>query len=434
MSIIATVIAGVIFLLKKILDNRISPNASYIICLVFICALVFPVSIPSRISVYNIVNVDNLKYSDDSFENNVFNFVEEINDIEDTTVNNVTKNNNIIRKDKIRFIVSMIWFTIFVILVIKNILMYIQICLKIGNKEFENEKINLILEESKKRLKIKRNIKVVKQNFVRVPSIIGIFNVKILITDDFLNLDDVSMLNIFMHELSHYKRKDNIMNVLILILKAVYWFNPIIYLMFKNIRENMEYATDEIAVGTMSVAEKQNYCMVMLVVATKFGANKSQVLGISDGAKNLKNRVELIALKNNFEKKSKRIFLIALLIIMFICLIFYPTSYGRFDVPKLYLKLEDGSKVEVIETENYEEVNEISVKSNSEINLCIEAGKPNMYIFYTKMNLETMITENEARVAYNKLSYFDSGEYIYKFILTYGNNESAEYAVKINVE
>ena len=76
---------------------------------------------------------------------------------------------------------------------------------------------------------------------------------KILVTDQFLELDDVSMQNIFMHELSHYKKKDNIVNFILIILKALYWINPIVYIMFKDIRNNMEYATDEMAIDKMNI-------------------------------------------------------------------------------------------------------------------------------------------------------------------------------------
>ena len=49
-------------------------------------------------------------------------------------------------------------------------------------------------------------------------SIIGIFNPKILVTNEFLLQNDTTKKYIIMHELSHYKRKDLIFNYVILLI------------------------------------------------------------------------------------------------------------------------------------------------------------------------------------------------------------------------
>ena len=64
--------------------------------------------------------------------------------------------------------------------------------------------------------------------------------------------------------------------------------------------------------------------------------------------------------------------------------VLYPTSYGMFDVPKLYLKLENGDKIEasVMEEENNFSVNTIKVEENESVKLITEGGRPEDYIYY----------------------------------------------------
>lgn len=402
------------------------------ICLVYVCSLIFPFSLPSKISIYNFIDVSNIKYEifDDKMlstwnENNLEHIFKNV-------TNNIFTNNFKIYKNNIKFAISVFYLVTFVTILTKDLFLYLKMYFSVGNNNLEDERINLILEESKKKLKIKKNIKIIKQNLINVPSIIGIFNVKILVTDQFLELDDVSMQNIFMHELSHYKKKDNIVNFILIILKALYWINPIVYIMFKDIRNNMEYATDEMAIDKMNIDEKQNYCMLILTIATTFGKSNSQILGISNGAKNLKNRITWITRKDDFKKNSKKIFTLTSLIIIFMCLLFYPTSYGTANIPELCFELEDGK---IIEFDNSNKINEITVKQNSNINLFLKNNKSNSHIVYMTEDLDEIIDRSKTvNITSKKIIFFDIGKYTYKFNLTYGNNKNIEYIVKINVE
>ena len=61
MSIIASIIGLVILLIQKIIDRRISPKCNYFIWLSFILILIFPVSIPSKFSIYNFFDINEIK-------------------------------------------------------------------------------------------------------------------------------------------------------------------------------------------------------------------------------------------------------------------------------------------------------------------------------------------------------------------------------------
>ena len=437
MAIIATVIGWVILKLNESLKEKLSPNANYIIWLVFLITLIFPIAIPSKVSIYNYIDISGVKYVRNEKINQMIELWKKADN--DSEIDYISTNHNKIWKNQIKRIIAYIWFIVFIIKFIRTMRSYTDLGRNIRSVNQIEERVILILENCKKKLKIKRNIKLIKQEEITMPSTIGVFNVRILVTDFLLNLDDSSLENIFMHELSHYKRKDNVVNFIMLILRAVYWFNPIVKIIFKKIRTEMEYATDEMVVSTMNTTEQFNYCRIMVMVAGMISSSKDEepiLLGLSSSAEAIEKRITMISRKKEFEKNFKVITITTSLIVLLMCFIFYPTSYGMLETTKLYLQLENGEKVEIIKAEeNQKDINEIRLTPNSKVDLIVKGGKPNDYIFLNKIDLNTMKSiEETASMLSNEISYFQYGEYKYEFILTYANKQSMKYAIKIIVE
>lgn len=438
MSIIATVVGGVVLSIMKIVDNRLSPNAKYLIWLVFLVTLVLPIAIPSRISIYNVVDISDVKEVRDTESEDILDLWEKeksSNVIEENLKEEIARNNTKIGKNYLKRIIPLAWLIVFVILLTKRIVSYFMMNKLVEGDEVENQRANLILEDCKKSLKIRKNIKLVRQDMTEMPSTVGVFYVKILVTDSFLNLDDDSITNVFMHELSHYKRKDNMVNFMILIIKSLHWFNPFMEKMFKNIREEMEFATDEIAVSKMNIEERMGYCKCMAEFSINSNTYSEQILGLSNTAETVSKRIKRISLKKEYDKKSKIIFSITIWIIILMSLILYPTSYGMFETPRLYLQLENGDRIEATKVEENMILNEINLSKDEKIKLVVKSGKPKDYIFYNKADLETINSSKEmVNLSDGKMKYFETEEAIYKFTVTYGKNKNVDYAIKIVVE
>lgn len=66
------------------------------------------------------------------------------------------------------------------------------------------------------------------------------------------------------HELTHYKRKDHWLCILLRVLSVVYWFNPVIWLAEKEIAADMETACDNRIVRGMQKEEKAYYANTIL--------------------------------------------------------------------------------------------------------------------------------------------------------------------------
>ena len=108
-----------------------------------------------------------------------------------------------------------------------------------------------------------------------------------------------------MHELSHYKRKDMITNYLLLIMTAIHWFNPFVYSFFKKMRQEMELATDEIALSKMDKGAKKKYGLTLISLLQSYETQRieAKMLCVTDDSKNMERRIKRI---KNFGKSTHK--------------------------------------------------------------------------------------------------------------------------------
>ncbi|GEM_PF-581138 len=155
-------------------------------------------------------------------------------------------NNNII------YIIS---FLILLILIIRWISIYF-FYKKISQKKYEDiyYDINILTEKHSKILKIKKpSINLIKKDFIS-PFTIGIKDPTVVISKKTIQiLNDTEKEILIQHELSHIKRKDNIISWLALILKDIFFFNPISYIAYNLIRLEQEKASDKLVVQNSEI-------------------------------------------------------------------------------------------------------------------------------------------------------------------------------------
>ena len=121
---------------------------------------------------------------------------------------------------------------------------------------------NAALNEVKKELKIKRHIKIRMSPDIQSPMLAGVLFPTIYIPCR--EIPDESMRMIFLHELTHYKRKDLAFKWLSIFVNAVHWFNPLAYLLCANLSESCEVSCDMAVTRNMSEIEQKIYMKTIL--------------------------------------------------------------------------------------------------------------------------------------------------------------------------
>jgi beta-lactamase regulating signal transducer with metallopeptidase domain len=167
----------------------------------------------------------------------------------------------------------------------------------------------------KEKLRIRRHVPVIVQEAVGIPSLFGLFKPKILVTPDTLKLSCREQEYILLHELAHYKRKDNVLNYFLLGLQVVHWFNPVLWHCFKRMREDMEIATDAMVLKTLSREEHREYGQTLLTVLSGLGTSKlvPKLLGVVDDKNSIKRRIQMIKLAGYFHGKRVRVFAVGVI-------------------------------------------------------------------------------------------------------------------------
>lgn len=343
MSIIASVIGITILIMKKVLGKKISPKWISRIWLIFIISLILPISIKSSVSIYNLFPKDieseltNITYSQDAVKREQI--IKYANDVEeynknyenDRDLNGMEIKNNkpditsFTENKSVLGIVPFVWGFVCIVLFTLYVLTYIVLEIRINkSEEIENEEINSILENCKQKLKTKKKIKLINQKIINMPSIFGIFNIRILINDELLKLSNKEIEYVLMHEISHYKRKDNLLNILITLLRIVYIFNPIVFICLNKVKKDLELATDEKAIIFNDKEEQKEYCKTLVKLAT-LNSDRFlvQTLCLTDEKKNLERRIDSAKLMNKFKENRKQIVVISLVLMAFIILVLF---------------------------------------------------------------------------------------------------------------
>ena len=175
-------------------------------------------------------------------------------------------------------------------------------CSKLKYEILEN-----ILRNCKNQLNINKRIQIVVYDKISSPSLVGMMNLKIVLPRNLINLSEEELRHIFLHELCHYKNKDNYMDNLIGLLQCIHWFNPLIHYYFKKMRNDMEICCDERVLNLLNEDEHNKYGITILNVLEKINFNHKMRVGLNmaNDKKTIKERINLIKNNKNFSKKKK---------------------------------------------------------------------------------------------------------------------------------
>ena len=179
-----------------------------------------------------------------------------------------------------------------------------------------------LLERCKRRLGVKRRVRIVLQSHVGTPALLGLLRPVILLPDYAANMSDERLEYVILHELSHLKRGDGFVNTLLLALRAVYWFNPLVWLLFRYIREDMELANDAAVLRGMEQESRKEYSLSLVEVLASCGKQRHAMLCMADSKKNIERRIGMIQLGEFFKKRKWVIAVAGLLVIAGVAALF----------------------------------------------------------------------------------------------------------------
>jgi beta-lactamase regulating signal transducer with metallopeptidase domain len=153
------------------------------------------------------------------------------------------------------------------------------------------------------------------------PALAVSFKPKILLPLRFVqNATDAQIKLALRHEITHYRRMDHLVCILMRVLTAVYWFNPVVWLAEREIISDMETACDNSIVKNMKKTEKTYYANMILSMFSK-KAEAPFVLGMAlSNTRNIaEKRIRGIYMKSKTKKSVKTAALLLSMALMAAC-------------------------------------------------------------------------------------------------------------------
>lgn len=136
---------------------------------------------------------------------------------------------------------------------------------------------------------------------VESPMLIGFIRPIIVIPDAKIELKNAKM--IFMHELMHFKRCDLWWKLVGILLKTIYWFNPIVWLLCKDFEFYAETSCDAEVVKNFDHDERKSYGYLLIsYVQTQRKLNFVQGIPFTLAHEKLKRRISVMIKGNKSQK------------------------------------------------------------------------------------------------------------------------------------
>jgi len=114
--------------------------------------------------------------------------------------------------------------------------------IKESAKPVEDRELLSLFSYCKAEIGIRRNPLLRLSVLAKTPMAVGFFRTLIILPAGAISMRDARYA--MMHELTHYKNKDIKINAIMSLFQILYWFNPLVYLVFNQMRIDRELACD----------------------------------------------------------------------------------------------------------------------------------------------------------------------------------------------
>jgi beta-lactamase regulating signal transducer with metallopeptidase domain/uncharacterized membrane protein YkoI len=169
-------------------------------------------------------------------------------------------------------------------------------------------------------------------SFVDSPMLVGFLHPLIILPQTKLSPDELEY--VLKHELTHYRRGDLWVNLLTLLVLAMHWFNPFVYLAAKLIRAESEAACDAAVVDGGDVDKRRRYGETIIGF---IGARNTSCPLLSTyfmgGNSNMKKRLALIM---DSGRKSRLVSVVCAAIVLSLTVL-TGTAFAAVDGVVLYI-------------------------------------------------------------------------------------------------
>ena len=199
-----------------------------------------------------------------------------------------------------------IWLTGFMASVAYHVIRVVRfrsLLIHSGRKIDAGSNLDVVLEAG-----FPKAVQVWRLQNLSAPALYGIHDFRLLLPEYFATQYDVLQQQAMLaHELVHYRRQDNRINLLALLLRSVFWFNPLFYIAHRFFRLDQELSCDA-QVLEISTREQRKAYAQALVDSASGNEYPNFGLGLSgwDNLIDFKERTAMLNVHHKVRMSQKR--------------------------------------------------------------------------------------------------------------------------------
>lgn len=316
MSLSGSLLILALFLAKPLYRERTSRQWQYYVWLIVIARLLLPFS---PLGTTNSPIKNGLAGTTNSLPETEAGYVEDKNDFSGLISSNAVQNNGYASQNSNSTIVVkafshlwVVWLGVAVILFVRKVTIYQSFVKYMAASREEVSDIRLLnaLAEAGSQMSVKRPVELYTNKLVSSPLLIGFFHPCIVFPS--MELSDTDFVYTVWHELTHYKRLDLFYKWLVQLTICLHWFNPLVWMMGRELGRACELACDEAVIRGLDEQGRRAYgdtLLHALKVESRCQSPFTSVM-LSEDAEQIKERLRVIM---NFKKSSKLTILLSIL-------------------------------------------------------------------------------------------------------------------------
>ena len=326
-SAAASVLAVAVILAKLIFKNRISSRLYSLLWLLVVIRLITaPLAPESPVSVFNLLNYGGAGVD---YEQTALNPLPPWNDLVGDTYPDTaaggqyspndpmpdhspgiadSKNEVNTFKFNIFLVLASLWLAGLVLTA--GAMVYSGIAFSRDMKDaamIPDDQLPLPVKDCKRRMGVREDIEIYSSVRIASPCITGGIRPRIYLPEQILlRADRQQLTHVLMHEFAHIKRRDYLINVLIVAVSAFHWFNPVLWYVVKQLNLEREMACDACALELLGQEESVPYGMTLINFSRTMPQGRLQFSPISyyKSKKQIERRIVMI---RKFKKGSYRV-------------------------------------------------------------------------------------------------------------------------------
>lgn len=310
MSLIGSAIWLLLITFQNLTKKIFSLNWQYYMRLVVILFMIIPVGILGGNLYFKESKIEqNNFYNSPIYKSNNYDYNYSTADTPKLNTNNDIPKYNF-SFSKLKGFLPYIWLLGVLIFSVYKLIQFIIFKQKLLMSSTEVKDITILnlLKECRFEVWVK-NIDLIYNKFISTPMISGLVKPKLFLPD--IELDDNELNFIFKHELIHFKRKDLIFKLIALVANIIHWFNPISYLIIKDIDNLCELSCDELLVNQMDESQRYLYGETILNVISKaIDKNNSIHASLCSSKKGIERRLDSMLNSKQINRHCKYISLL----------------------------------------------------------------------------------------------------------------------------